>query len=80
VAVALHADGQMLDQGHGGAAMGDPLLALAWLAGFLAPRGLAVPAGSIVLTGGLTRAHAALPGQRFRAEFAGLGQVDAEFV
>ncbi len=79
VAVALHADGQLLDEGHGGAAMGDPLLALAWLAGFLAPRGLSVPAGSIVLTGGLTRAFAAQAGQVFSARFEGLGTVKAAF-
>lgn len=79
VAVALHADGQLLDQGHGGAAMGDPLLALAWLAGFLAPRGLSVPAGAVVLTGGLTRAYAAQTKQVFRADFAGLGTVQATF-
>ncbi|HSV70218.1 MAG TPA: fumarylacetoacetate hydrolase family protein [Methylibium sp.] len=78
--VALRVDGAVVGQGRGADAMGDPLLALAWLAGFLAERGLAVPAGAIVLTGGLTRAHAAGAGQHFEADFGALGFVQARFV
>lgn len=79
VEVVLHADGQRLDRGLGAAAMEDPLLALAWLAGCLAARGGSVPAGAIVLTGGLTRAYAARAGQAFLAEFSGLGTVRVRF-
>lgn len=77
--VLLTSGGEVLDQGIGANALGDPLLALAWLAGFLAERGSIVPAGSIILTGGLTRAHAAPAGRSFVAEFAGLGPVTASF-
>ena len=55
------------------------LLALAWLANFLAPLGKNIPAGSVILTGGLTRAHPARAGQSFVAEFAELGTVRAHF-
>mgnify|MGYP002784688226 CR=1 FL=1 len=79
VEVSLHADGRLLGEGRGADAMGDPLLALAWLAGFLSARGETVPAGSIVLTGGLTRAHEAQAGQVFEARFGGLGVVQARF-
>ena len=77
--VLLWSEGKVVDQGIGANALGDPLLALAWLANFLAAAGGNIPAGSLILTGGLTRAHAARSGQSFVAEFAGLGTVRAHF-
>lgn len=77
--VMLWSEGKTLDQGLGANAAGDPLLALAWLANFLAPLGKGIPAGSVILTGGLTRAHPAKLGQSFVAEFAELGTVRAHF-
>lgn len=77
--VVLSSQGTAIDQGIGANALGDPLLSLAWLANFLGERGSFIPAGSIVLTGGLTRAHAAARGQSFVAEFAELGTVAAAF-
>ncbi len=76
----LWSEGISLDQGIGANALGDPLLALAWLANFLAVSGKIIPAGSIILTGGLTRAHAARAGQSFVAEFAELGTVKVHFL
>lgn len=77
--VSLVLDGTLVGEGRGADAMGDPLLALAWLAGFLAQQGHTVPAGSIVLTGGLTRAPEARAGSCFEARFGDLGQVQARF-
>ena len=77
--VLLWTAGRVIDQGIGGNALGDPLLALAWLANFLATRGSFLPAGSIVMTGGLTRAYRADGNQSFMAEFAQLGTVVAAF-
>lgn len=77
--VELQVDGQPVDRGRGADAMGDPLLALAWLAGFLAARGQTVPAGAVVLTGGLTRAHPAERDQEIAASFGWLGRVQARF-
>lgn len=77
--VLLWSQGRTLDHGIGANALGDPLLALAWLAGFLAERGEIIPAGSLILTGGLTRAHPAQAGQTLMAEFATLGMVRAHF-
>lgn len=79
IEVELKVDGRTLDRGRGADAMGDPLLTLAWLAGFLAERGQAVPAGSVVLTGGLTRAQPAERGQTFEATFGWLGAAQARF-
>jgi 2-keto-4-pentenoate hydratase len=77
--VLLWSEGKTLDHGIGANALGDPLLALAWLANFLAASGQSIPAGSLVLTGGLTRAHPARAGQSLIAEFAQLGTVRAHF-
>ena len=55
--------------------MGDPAAAVAWLATALAARGEHLPAGSVVLSGGLT-APPLYPGASVVAEFDGLGSVE----
>lgn len=77
--VQLLRDGQPVDSGTGAAAMGDPAVALAWLARELAARGARIRAGDLVMTGGLTRAHEARAGCRFTAAFDGFGTVVAQF-
>jgi 2-keto-4-pentenoate hydratase len=70
------------DDGEGGTisgssddAMGGPLQALAWLAETRAKEGLAIPAGAIILTGGLTRAPYLLCGASIVADFGQLGAI-----
>jgi 2-keto-4-pentenoate hydratase len=77
VEVVLDKDGERLDSGFGSNAMGDPLEAVAWLANALYERGATLEAGSVVLTGGLTRAHPA--GGTCVADFGRLGRVRARF-
>lgn len=62
----------------GGAAMGHPAAAVAWLANALAERGESLEAGSIVLSGGLTAAAELRPGAVVYAEFDGLGTVQLQ--
>jgi 2-keto-4-pentenoate hydratase len=64
------------DTAAGGAAMGDPAAAVAWLAGALAARDERIEPGSVVLTGGLTASVALAPGTHVVAEFDGLGRVE----
>ena len=64
------------DTAAGGAAMGHPAAALAWLAGALAARGDRIEPGTVVLTGGLTAAVPLRVGERLTAEFDGLGLVE----
>ena len=64
------------DTAAGGAAMGHPAAALAWLAGALAARGDRIEPGTVVLTGGLTAAVPLRVGERLTAEFDGLGPVE----
>jgi 2-keto-4-pentenoate hydratase len=77
--VLLWSEGHTLDTGIGANSMGDPLASIAWLANFLAQQELSIPAGSIIMTGGLTKAHPAKSKQTFLAEFGGLGYVKAYF-
>lgn len=70
------------DDGEGGAisgnsdaALGGPLTALAWLADARAKEGMIIPAGSIILTGGLTRAPWLQQGASMVADFGKLGRL-----
>ena len=64
------------DTAAGGAAMGHPAAALAWLAGALAARDERLEPGAVVLTGGLTAAVPLRAGARLTAEFDGLEPVE----
>ncbi|MGH3439731.1 MAG: 2-keto-4-pentenoate hydratase, partial [Sciscionella sp.] len=59
--------------------LGDPTRAVAWLARTVASFGVTLEAGHVILPGSCTRAIDVLPGETFRAEFAGLGTVSARF-
>jgi len=77
--VLLWSKGRCLDSGLGANSMGDPLNALAWLANFLSQKGEVIPAGAVIITGGLTKAQPAQKDQSFVAEFSGLACVKVHF-
>ena len=62
----LWLDGEKADQGVGANALGNPLLAVAWLANRLCREGETLRAGEVVLTGGLTKGYRVQKGQRVR--------------
>ncbi|MGD9531224.1 MAG: 2-keto-4-pentenoate hydratase [Dehalococcoidia bacterium] len=64
----------------GGAAMGHPAAAVAWLAGALAARGEAIEEGAVVLTGGLTASVPLRTDGLVTAEFDGLGPLTVRAV
>ena len=68
-------NGEMVATGAGAAAMGDPMATVAWLANTLAPLGVTLPAGSIIMTGALHAMVPVAPGDVFRAEFDRLGPI-----
>jgi 2-keto-4-pentenoate hydratase len=80
VPVQLSVDGDLLGEGSGADALGHPLIALTWLAERLLLDGTMLRAGDVVLTGGLTRAHAAQPGMRFCCRVADPTQGGGEAV
>lgn len=68
-------NGEVVATGAGAAILGDPALGLAWLANKLAAHGRGIPAGTTIMTGGLTDAVALAPGDVVRTTIAGLGSL-----
>jgi 2-keto-4-pentenoate hydratase len=66
-------------RGNTSAVLGNPTWCVAWLARKVASFGVKLEAGHLIIPGSCTRAIDAKPGTAFRAEFAGLGTVTAEF-
>lgn len=75
IRVAALIDGNPVAQGSGADVLGDPLVALAWLAGERAAAGLPLRAGEIVVTGSCTGITPLKPGVRFDACFGGHSQI-----
>jgi 2-keto-4-pentenoate hydratase len=71
----LRKNGEIVAQGDGTAVLGDPLAAMAWLANTLIAHGRPLQPGDIVLTGSMTPPQPMAPGDRFEADFPGLGSV-----
>ena len=75
----LTRNGESIAEGRSDAVLGDPTIAVAWLARKVASFGVRLKAGDIVLPGSCTRAIDARPGDDFPAEFDGLGSVRLRF-
>lgn len=68
-------NGQIAAEGKGANALGDPRLALTWLANERVMRGSGLKAGEIITTGTCITPLEIAPGDAIMAEFLGLGQV-----
>jgi 2-keto-4-pentenoate hydratase len=75
VGMVFTRNGEVVATGAGAAALGDPLAAVAWLANTLAPMGVILPAGSVIMTGALHAMVPVSPGDVFRADFDRLGPI-----
>ena len=79
IEAVLFSGDQEIARGNTSAVLGNPTGCVAWLARKVADFGVKLEAGHLILPGSCTRAIDAVPGATFRAEFAGLGTVTAEF-
>jgi 2-keto-4-pentenoate hydratase len=79
VVMRMSADGVPVSAGSGAACLGDPILALMWLARTAAAYGQPLRAGQIVLSGALGPMAAVRPGVHVEAEIEPLGSVSAAF-
>jgi 2-oxo-3-hexenedioate decarboxylase len=78
--VVLERNGEVVEVGAGAAVLNHPVNSVALLANLLAQRGESIPAGSLILTGGITAAVAVEAGDSVCVRFQGLGSVSMRFV
>lgn len=79
VGMVVEKNGIITDTAAGAAVMGNPALAVAWLANKLGQYGVALKKGEIILAGSLTKALDVKAGDVFTACFGGVGSVKAVF-
>lgn len=79
VGMVLYKNGEIINSGIGAAALGNPATCVAWLANKLSEFGITLKAGEVILSGALSAAISAEPGDFFQARFAHLGEVNVKF-
>ena len=79
IEAVLTRNGEVVAKGRSDAVLGNPVVAVSWLARKVESFGVRLRAGDIVLPGSCTRAIDARPGDDFVADFAGLGSVRLSF-
>lgn len=77
--VIAYLNGQVASEGGGANVLGDPRVALTWLANELVAYGEGLHAGDVVITGTCVPPVAVAPGDRVHMDFGDLGSVDARF-
>ncbi|WP_137921323.1 2-oxo-3-hexenedioate decarboxylase [Hydrogenophaga sp. 2FB] len=78
--VVLEKNGEIVAMAAGAAVLGNPLTAVAMLANHLGARGQEIPAGTFVMTGGVTEAISVQAGDSVNVRFQDLGSVSMRFV
>jgi len=78
--IVLEKNGEVVALGAGAAVLGHPAAAVAMLVNHLGRRGKSLPAGSLVLSGGITEAVAVKAGDNVTLRVQGMGSVSARFV
>lgn len=78
--VVLEKNGQVVSLGAGAAVLGHPAAAIAMLANLLGERGEEIPAGTLILSGGITEAVAVAAGDNVTLRIQELGSVNLRFV
>ncbi|MDR2011554.1 MAG: 2-oxo-3-hexenedioate decarboxylase [Rhodanobacter sp.] len=78
--IVLEKNGQPVSFGAGAAVLGHPAAAVAMLANHLGARGQSIPAGSLILSGGITEAVAVKAGDNVTLRVQGMGSTGLRFV
>ncbi|HTX94984.1 MAG TPA: 2-keto-4-pentenoate hydratase [Mycobacterium sp.] len=79
VDAVLTRNGEVVAEGRSDAVLGNPVIAVAWLARKVESFGVRLKKGDLVLPGSCTRAIDARTGDEFVADFTGLGSVRLSF-
>jgi 2-oxo-3-hexenedioate decarboxylase len=80
VGIVLEKNGEPVAFGAGAAVLGHPAAAIAALANHLGQRGQEIPAGSLILSGGITEAVSVQAGDSVSLRIQGMGSVGMRFV
>jgi 2-keto-4-pentenoate hydratase len=72
-------DGVPVSSGSGAACLGNPLIAVLWLARTAAAFGQPLLAGEVILSGALGPMVPVRPGESYEARLSGLGSVQVSF-
>lgn len=78
--IVMEKNGEVVATACGAAVLGHPAQSVAMLANMLGARGLEIPAGTLILTGGATEAVAVGAGDNVTVRFQHLGSVSMRFV
>lgn len=78
--VVMEKNGEIVTMGASAAVLGHPAEAIAMLVNILDELGEELPAGSFVMSGGITEAVAVKPGDSIVARFQDLGSVSMRFI
>jgi 2-keto-4-pentenoate hydratase len=78
--VSLILNGALVVEGCGANVLGDPRVALTWLANHLAARGEGLKADQVVTTGTCVRPTKIAPGDHVVGDFGPLGTAEARFI
>ncbi|WP_301172395.1 2-keto-4-pentenoate hydratase [Brevibacillus nitrificans] len=77
--MAFYKNQELVNTGVGAAALGNPATCVAWLANKLYEFGITLKAGEVILSGALSAAVEAKPGDAFHTRIAGLGSAGVKF-
>jgi 2-oxo-3-hexenedioate decarboxylase len=77
--VVLEKNGEIVATATGAAVLGNPLAAVAMMADHLTARGQLIPAGTFIMTGGVTEAIPVQAGDHIAVQFHALGMVSMRF-
>lgn len=75
----FYKNGELMNEGKGAAALGDPAYCVAWMANTLSTFGVTLKKGEVILSGALSAMLAAEAGDCFKAVFSTLGEVEVCF-
>lgn len=78
--VVMEKNGEIVEMATGAAVLGDPAASVAMLANMLGERGEELPAGTFVMTGGVTAAVAVEAGDNISVRYHDMGAITMRFV
>ncbi len=79
IGATLRKNGEIVETGCSGAVLGNPVIAVAWLANKVAQFGVGLEPGQVIMPGSCTRMVPVAAGDVIRADFDVLGHVSVRF-